>query len=141
MTKSDVLGDDINKMNFLTDNNNNNISRVDEMTSYLERQRRRQRSLRILICTESFHPYTSGIARRFKEVIARLAQNGHRIHILTGSKDCHTIYADKTEEFYNERVTFSQLKSIEFNDKIDCTLPFLLPQVRYFLCENKAKSF
>lgn len=42
--------------------------------------------LKILICTESFHPYTSGIARRFKEIIIRLAKHGHRIHVITGCK-------------------------------------------------------
>lgn len=42
--------------------------------------------LRVLICTESFHPYTSGIARRFKEIIVRLCKRGYFIHILTGCK-------------------------------------------------------
>jgi len=28
-------------------------------------------------------------------------------------------------------VTFSNLKSIEFKDKLDCALPFLLPQVNH----------
>lgn len=41
---------------------------------------------KILICTESFYPYTSGIARRFKEIIVRLAERGHLIHIITGCK-------------------------------------------------------
>lgn len=43
-------------------------------------------NLKILICTESFHPYTSGIARRFKEIIIRLAEHGHQIHVITGCK-------------------------------------------------------
>jgi hypothetical protein len=41
---------------------------------------------RILILTESFHPYTSGIARRFKEIIERLAQQNFLIHVVTGCK-------------------------------------------------------
>ena len=42
--------------------------------------------LKVLICTESFHPYTSGIARRFKEIIERLSKRGFLIHIVTGCK-------------------------------------------------------
>jgi hypothetical protein len=42
--------------------------------------------IRILIFTESFHPYTSGIARRFKEIITRLAKRGFRLHVVTGCK-------------------------------------------------------
>lgn len=47
------------------------------------------RPLRIMIITESFHPYTSGIARRFKEILSRLAKRGFLIHILTGCKVSH----------------------------------------------------
>lgn len=43
-------------------------------------------NLRVIIVTESFHPYTSGIARRFKEIIERLAKRGYRIHVITGCK-------------------------------------------------------
>jgi len=85
--------------------------------------------LRILICTESFHPYTSGIARRFKEIIERLAKRGFLIHIVTGCKGSNTWTSDL--ELKN-KVTFSILKAIEFKDKIDCALPFLLPQVGLF---------
>ena len=42
--------------------------------------------IRILILTESFHPYTSGIARRFKEIIERLVQQNFLIHVVTGCK-------------------------------------------------------
>ncbi len=42
--------------------------------------------VKVLICTESFHPYTSGIARRFKEIIERLSKRGFLIHIVTGCK-------------------------------------------------------
>lgn len=42
--------------------------------------------LRILILTESFHPYTSGIARRFKEIIERLVKQNFLIHVVTGCK-------------------------------------------------------
>jgi len=45
-----------------------------------------KRVLRVLIFTESFHPYTSGIARRFKEIIERLATRGFLIHVVTGCK-------------------------------------------------------
>lgn len=45
-----------------------------------------KRVLRVLIFTESFHPYTSGIARRFKEIIERLAKRGFLIHVVTGCK-------------------------------------------------------
>ena len=41
---------------------------------------------RVLIVTESFHPYTSGIARRFKEIIQRLVKRDFLIHIITGCK-------------------------------------------------------
>ena len=83
--------------------------------------------MRVLILTESFHPYTSGIARRFKEIIRRLAKRGgFRIHVVTGCKDCES-WAHELELGAN--VTFSSLTAIEFKDKIDCALPFLLPQV------------
>ena len=85
------------------------------------------RGLRILICTESFHPYTSGIARRFKEIIRRLADRGFLIHIITGCRGCETWTDNK---YYQDKVTFSRLTSIEFKDKIDCSLPFLIPTVR-----------
>ena len=42
--------------------------------------------IKILIFTESFHPYTSGIARRFKEIIERLAKRNFLIHVVTGCK-------------------------------------------------------
>jgi hypothetical protein len=45
-----------------------------------------KRMLRVLIFTESFHPYTSGIARRFKEIIERLAKRGFLIHVVTGCR-------------------------------------------------------
>lgn len=56
----------------------------------------KRRNLRVIIVTESFHPYTSGIARRFKEIIERLAKRGYRIHVITGCKvrrsSCRRIY-------------------------------------------------
>lgn len=45
-----------------------------------------KKRLRVLIFTESFYPYTSGIARRFIEIISRLAVKNFKIHILTGIK-------------------------------------------------------
>lgn len=44
------------------------------------------RSLRILIFSESFYPYTSGISRRFIEIITRLAKKSFRIHVVTGTR-------------------------------------------------------
>ena len=37
-------------------------------------------SLRVLIFNESFYPYTSGISRRFIEIIKRLAKKNFKIH-------------------------------------------------------------
>ena len=42
--------------------------------------------LRILIFAESFPSFTSGITRRFKEIIRRLARRRHYIHVITGCK-------------------------------------------------------
>lgn len=58
----------------------------DRMNNYDRRANENHRQLRIMIVTESFHPYTSGIARRFKEILQRLAKRGFLIHILTGCK-------------------------------------------------------
>jgi hypothetical protein len=44
--------------------------------------------MRILIFNESFYPYTSGISRRFIEIITRLARRSFKVHVLTGSKVC-----------------------------------------------------
>lgn len=42
--------------------------------------------LRILLFAESFPSFTSGITRRFKEIIRRLAKKNHYIHVITGCK-------------------------------------------------------
>ena len=42
--------------------------------------------LRILLFAESFPSFTSGITRRFKEIIRRLAKRKHHIHVITGCK-------------------------------------------------------
>jgi hypothetical protein len=42
--------------------------------------------LRILFFAESFPSYTSGIIRRLKEIIQRLAKRGHYIYVITGCK-------------------------------------------------------
>ncbi|CAF0890859.1 unnamed protein product [Brachionus calyciflorus] len=97
-------------------NNNNDFKMI---------KNQREESLKILICTESFHPYTSGIARRFKEIIIRLARQGFQIHIITGCKGCETLTNDCK---IVKNLSFSRLYSLEFNDKLDCSLPFLLPQ-------------
>jgi hypothetical protein len=48
-------------------------------------------------------------------------------------------------EFYKDKVTFSRLFAIEFKDKIDCNLPFLLPtvnnQVIFYLFMSKNLNF
>jgi hypothetical protein len=42
--------------------------------------------LRILLFAESFPSFTSGITRRFKEIIRHLAKRKHHIHVITGCK-------------------------------------------------------
>ncbi|CAF4001389.1 unnamed protein product, partial [Rotaria sp. Silwood1] len=42
--------------------------------------------LRILLFAESFPSFTSGVTRRFKEIIRRLVKNHHHIHVITGCK-------------------------------------------------------
>jgi hypothetical protein len=60
----------------------NSIDKNDNDTSIKDKT-----PIRLLIVTESFHPYTSGIARRFQELIKRLClTNEFRIHIITGVK-------------------------------------------------------
>lgn len=83
---------------------------------------------KVLIFTESFHPYTSGIARRFKTIIEHLAQtNEYLIHVVSGCKGHETAW--ENDPFMKERVTFSSfLFTIDFKDKIECALPFLIPQ-------------
>ncbi len=85
-------------------------------------------TIRLLIFTESFHPYTSGIARRFKTIIEHLAHtNRYLIHIVSGCKNRETAW--EGNQFMNSKVTFSSyLLAIDFKDKIECALPFLLPQ-------------
>jgi hypothetical protein len=119
-----------------SDHNNANDSSFISVNSYLNFLNKSNNAnthcngfakpLKVLICTESFHPYTSGIARRFKEIIERLSKRGFLIHIVTGCKGSETWTRDAD---LKDKVTFSILKAIEFKDKIDCALPFLLPQV------------
>ena len=52
----------------------------------------REEKIRVMIFTESFHPYTSGIARRFKEIIRRLVKRNFLIHVVTGCKVNFSIY-------------------------------------------------
>lgn len=60
--------------------------------------------LRVLIFTESFHPYTSGIARRFKEILKRLSESRlFLIHVVTG---CKVIY-NVVELFLKQSPIFS----------------------------------
>jgi glycosyltransferase involved in cell wall biosynthesis len=81
--------------------------------------------LRILLFAESFPSFTSGITRRFKEIIRRLAKRKHHIHVITGCKNARTwVEGNEGLEGY---VTFSILPSTEFTNKIDCACPFLFP--------------
>jgi len=45
-----------------------------------------EQPLRILLFAESFPSFTSGITRRFKEIIRRLAKRKHYVHVITGCK-------------------------------------------------------
>ena len=60
--------------------NNNSISKSTMTNS--------DNKMRILIFSESFYPYTSGISRRLIEIIKRLIRNGFRIHVVTGMAVC-----------------------------------------------------
>ncbi|CAF1152455.1 unnamed protein product [Rotaria sp. Silwood1] len=81
--------------------------------------------LRILLFAESFPSFTSGVTRRFKEIIRRLVKNHHHIHVITGCKNA-SIWVEGNE-LLDEYVTFSILPSTDFKDKIDCACPFLFP--------------
>jgi hypothetical protein len=48
--------------------------------------------LRILLFDESFPSFTSGITRRFKEILTRLAQKKHHIHVITGCKVIEIVF-------------------------------------------------
>ncbi|CAF1440014.1 unnamed protein product, partial [Didymodactylos carnosus] len=84
-----------------------------------------QRLLRIVLFAESFPSFTSGITRRFKEIIRRLAKTGHHIHVVTGCKNALS-WTDGND-LLREHVTFSILPSTDFTNKIDCACPFLFP--------------
>lgn len=101
---------------------------LDEQTSTTAVPLAKGEPIRLLIFTESFHPYTSGIARRFKQIIEHLAEtNRFLIHIVSGCKDRELAWEGNS--FMNSKVTFSSfLLAIDFKDKIECALPFLLPQ-------------
>ncbi|CAF0768050.1 unnamed protein product [Adineta ricciae] len=81
--------------------------------------------LRILLFAESFPSFTSGITRRFKEIIRRLANRKHHIHVITGCKNALTWV--EGNDILQTYVTFSSLPSTEFTNKIDCACPFLFP--------------
>lgn len=55
-------------------------------TNDFTRNSSNEKHLRILIFAESFPSFTSGITRRFKEIIRRLATYEHDIHVITGCK-------------------------------------------------------
>ncbi len=53
--------------------------------NYLVCNNNYNKPLRVLIFNESFYPYTSGISRRFIEIIKRLAKKNYKIHLVTGT--------------------------------------------------------
>lgn len=84
-----------------------------------------EQPLRILLFAESFPSFTSGITRRFKEIIRRLAKNKHHVHVITGCKNARTWV--EGNPILEEYVSFSILPSTDFTNKIDCACPFLFP--------------
>ncbi len=102
-------------------------SKVETSTETIERP------IRLLIFTESFFPYTSGIARRFREIIEHLAHtNKYVIHVMTGCSGSENAW--KGNEFMQSKVTISKgLWAIEFKDNLECALPFLIPQVFFLI--------
>ncbi|CAF1515319.1 unnamed protein product [Adineta ricciae] len=91
--------------------------------------------LRILLFAESFPSFTSGITRRFKEIIRRLAKRKHRIHVITGCKNAKLWL--EGSDYLQEYVTFSILSSTDFTNKIDCACPFLLPNPAIYFSIRK----
>ncbi|CAF0868576.1 unnamed protein product [Rotaria sordida] len=87
-------------------------------------------SLRILLFAESFPSFTSGITRRFKEIIRRLAKRKHYIHVITGCKNA-SLWLEGND-YLQEYVTFSILPSTDFTNKIDCACPFLFPNTAIY---------
>ncbi|CAF0951985.1 unnamed protein product [Adineta steineri] len=91
--------------------------------------------LRILFFAESFPSFTSGITRRFKEIIRRLAKRKHHIHVITGCKNA--LLWLEGNDCLQAYVTFSILPSTDFTNKIDCACPFLFPNPAiYFSIRN-----
>lgn len=85
--------DDASDENFTLDDINNNYTLFNSslpstlLFSPEIDQKKSSNIYRVLIFTESFHPYTSGIARRFKEILQRLSKCKHfLIHVVTGCK-------------------------------------------------------
>ncbi|CAF4163024.1 unnamed protein product [Rotaria socialis] len=83
--------------------------------------------LRILLFSESFPSFTSGVVRRFKEIVRRLVKRRHHIHIITGCNNA--VSWTEGNELLEKYVTFTILPSTEFTNKIDCACPFLFPNV------------
>ncbi|CAF3827278.1 unnamed protein product [Rotaria sp. Silwood1] len=81
--------------------------------------------LRILLFADNFPSFTSGITRRFREIIRRLAEHHHHIHVITGCS--HAPSWVEGNELLEKYVTFSTLPSTDFKNKIDCGCPFLFP--------------
>ncbi|CAF3270863.1 unnamed protein product [Rotaria socialis] len=81
--------------------------------------------LRILLFSESFPSFTSGVVRRFKEIVRRLVKRRHHIHIITGCNNA--VSWTEGNELLEKYVTFTILPSTEFTNKIDCACPFLFP--------------
>jgi len=92
----DLQTDDNHDKSVLNDINNNNTHFSSSLSSTLllspeiftnQNNISNSTIYRVLIFTESFHPYTSGIARRFKEILKRLSKRKcFLIHVVTGCK-------------------------------------------------------
>jgi hypothetical protein len=65
---------------------NGSVKKKQKSTEQMVLKNENDSKIRVLIITESFHPYTSGIARRFKEIIERLVERKFLIHVITGCK-------------------------------------------------------
>jgi hypothetical protein len=77
---------------------NGSVKKKQKSTEQMVLKNENDSKIRVLIITESFHPYTSGIARRFKEIIERLVERKFLIHVITG---CKVLTTKKKIKFLN----------------------------------------
>lgn len=59
--------------------------------------------LRILLFAESFPSFTSGVVRRFKEIVRRLAYKRHHVHVITG---CNVSCPERLKNYPNNSIYF-----------------------------------